>query len=253
MSRLANKLAVITGGNSGIGFATAQTFIAEGAKVIITGRNQTALTEAVQKLGDNAVGILADTANLAHTENLVSEISRKFGKVDVLFINAGIAKFAPIEASDEAFFDETININLKGAFFTSQKFLPILQDGASVIFNTTIAYHIGMPNSAVYAASKAGLLAFAKVLATEVSGRNIRVNSISPGPIATPIYSKLGFPQEALDAMGANLSSKTLLRRFGSSEEIAKVALFLASDDSSYMTGAELVVDGGLIVNPTDR
>lgn len=253
MNRLANKLAVITGGNSGIGFATAQTFIAEGAKVIITGRNQEALNEAVKALGDNAVAILADTANLTHTENLVSEISRKFGKVDVLFINAGIAKFAPIEASDEAFFDETININLKGAFFTTQKFLPILKDGGSIIFNTTIAYHVGMPNAAVYAASKAGLLAFAKVLATEVSARQIRVNSVSPGPIATPIYGKLGFPQEALDAMGANLSSKTLLRRFGSSEEIAKVALFLASEDSAYITGAELVADGGLLLNPTDR
>ncbi len=253
MSKLQNKLAVITGGNSGIGLATAKLFIQEGAKVIITGRNQKNVDEAIKLLGDNAVGILADTANIAHTDSLVKQISEKFGKIDVLFVNAGIAKFAPIDQTTEAFFDETININLKGAFFTSQKFVPILKDGASIIFNTTIAYHVGMPNASVYAASKAGLLAFAKVLATEVSTRGIRVNSVSPGPIATPIYSKLGFPQEAIDAMGSALSAKTLLGRFGEAEEIAKVALFLASNDSSYITGAEIIADGGLLLNPTDR
>jgi NAD(P)-dependent dehydrogenase (short-subunit alcohol dehydrogenase family) len=253
MSKLQNKLAVITGGNSGIGLATAKMFIAEGAKVIITGRNQKNIDEALKELGDNAVGILADTANLTHTNNLVKQITEKFGKVDVLFVNAGIAKFASIEQITEEFFDETININLKGAFFTAQKFIPILNDGSSIIFNTTIAFHVGMPNASVYAASKAGLLAYAKVLATEVSARSIRVNSVSPGPIATPIYDKLGFPQEAIEAMGANLSSKTLLKRFGQSDEIAKVVLFLASDDSSYITGIEIIADGGLLLNPTDR
>ncbi len=249
MSKLQNKLAVITGGNSGIGLATAKTFIQEGAKVIITGRNQKNIDEALKELGDNAVGILADTANLSHTTNLVKQISEKFGKVDVLFVNAGIAKFAPIEQTTEEFFDETININLKGAFFTAQKFIPILNDGGSIIFNTTVAFHVGMGGAGVYAASKAGLLAYAKVLATEVAPRQIRVNSVSPGPIATPIYDKMGFPQEALDAMGAALSAKTLLKRFGTSEDIAKVALFLASDDSSFVTGAEILADGGMLIN----
>jgi NAD(P)-dependent dehydrogenase (short-subunit alcohol dehydrogenase family) len=253
MNRLSNKIAVITGGNSGIGYATAQAFIAEGATVIITGRNQQAVDEATKNLGNKAIGILADTANLTHTAALVSRIAEMFGQIDVLFINAGIAKFAPIDQTTEALFDETMDINFKGAFFTTQKFLPILRAGASVIFNTTIAYHIGMPNAGVYAASKASLLAFAKVLATEVSARGIRVNAVSPGPIATPIYGKLGFPQEQVEAMGANLSSKTLLTRFGAADEVAKTALFLASDDSAYITGTELIVDGGLLVNPTDR
>jgi NAD(P)-dependent dehydrogenase (short-subunit alcohol dehydrogenase family) len=253
MSKLTNKVAVITGANSGIGYATAQSFIQEGARVVITGRNAQAVEDAVKSLGNQAIGIVANTADTSHTERLVKEVSERFGKVDILFVNAGIAKFAPIEVSTEEFYDETMNINLRGAFFTTQKFLPILKDGASVIFNTTIANHIGMPNSAVYSASKAGLLAFSKVLASEVSARKIRVNAISPGPIATPIYNKMGFPQEQMEAMGAHLQSKTLLTRFGTADEVAKTALFLASDDSAYITGAEIVIDGGLLVNPTDR
>lgn len=253
MSKLNNKVALITGGNSGIGFATAQAFIEEGARVIITGRNQTALDEAITKLGAQAVGILADASNLAHSTALAEKVKAQFGSIDVLFINAGIAKFAPVEHSDEAFLDEMMNINFKGAFFTVQNLLPLLNQGASVLFNTTVALSVGMPNSAVYAASKAALLSFARVLATELSPKGIRVNSISPGPISTPLYSKLGFPQEALEEFGKNISSKTLLGRFGTANEIAKAAVFLASSDASFITGTEIVVDGGLLVNPTDR
>jgi NAD(P)-dependent dehydrogenase (short-subunit alcohol dehydrogenase family) len=253
MSKLNNKVALITGGNSGIGFATAQAFIKEGARVIITGRNQTALDEAVVNLGAQAVGILADASNLAHSAALAEKVKAQFGSLDVLFINAGIAKFAPVEHSDEAFLDEMMNINFKGAFFTVQSLLPLLNQGASILFNTTVSLSVGMPNSAVYAASKAALLSFGRVLATELSPKGIRVNSISPGPISTPIYSKLGFPQEALDAFGKNVSSKTLLGRFGTADEIAKTAIFLASADASYITGTEIVVDGGILVNPTDR
>ncbi len=253
MSKLSNKVAVITGGNSGIGLATAKEFLANGAKVIITGRNQTALNEAVAQLGNQVTGLLADTANLSHTIALAEQVEKQFGKIDILFINAGIGKFAPVEQSSEAFFDETMNINFKGAFFTAQKFLPLLKDGASIIFNTTISLSIGMPNSSVYAASKGALLSFARVLATEVSARGIRVNSISPGPIATPILGKTGMSQETLDEFSKSLSAKTLLGRLGNAEEIAKTALFLASDDSSFITGSEIVVDGGILVNPVDR
>ncbi len=249
MTKLQGKVAVITGGNSGIGYATAQEFIQQGATVIITGRKEDLLQEAVQKLGSQAIGIVSDQADLKSTEALVARINEQYSKIDVLFINAGIAKFASVEETTEALFDETLNINFKGAYFTVQQFLPLLNEGSSIIFNATITASMGMQNGSAYSASKAALLSFAKVLASELAPRKIRVNSISPGPITTPIYSKMGMPEEVLDTLGQSLSNKTLLSRFGESAEIAKTALFLASEDSSYITGIEIVVDGGLLVS----
>ncbi len=253
MGKLENKVAVITGGNSGIGFATAQEFIAQGAKVIITGRRQAAIDEAIKQLGTNATGILADSGKMADIDALVAEVAAKFGKIDVLFSNAGVAQFAPVANVSEAFFDDMMDINFKGAFFLSQKMLPLLNDGGAIIFNTTIALNLGMPNSAVYAASKAAVSSLARVLATELAPRGIRVNTVSPGPIATEIQSKMGFPLEVVDIFNKTLASKTLLLRAGQSIEVGKVVAFLASNEASYLTGVEIPVDGGFLLNPADR
>lgn len=248
MGRLTNKIALITGGNSGIGYATAQELLAEGAQVIITGRNPEAVAQAAHELG--ATGIVADQMNMEQLDALVVQVKARFGRVDVLFMNAGVATFSPLDYADEAHYDTIMNTNVKGVYFTVKKFLPILNEGASIIFNTSVNANVGMPNSSVYAASKGALLSFNRVFATELASRRIRVNAISPGPVETPVYSKLGMPADDLAAFGATLSKKVLLGRFGQPGEIAKAVAFLASDDSSYITGTELVVDGGISVNP---
>lgn len=249
MSKLTNKVAVITGGNSGIGFATAQEFIAQGAKVVITGRKQTAIDEAVRELGSNATGILADTADLQHTEALVAKVKAQYGKVDVLFINAGVGSFFPLESATEQQFDQIMNINFKGAYFTLNKFLPLLKDGASVILLSSISATTGMANSSIYSASKAALNSLAKVAATELAPRKIRVNSVSPGPIETPIIDKMGLDAATRDGFTATMSNRIPLKRFGISGEVAKLVTFLASDDAGFITGADYVVDGGTVVN----
>jgi NAD(P)-dependent dehydrogenase (short-subunit alcohol dehydrogenase family) len=253
MANLANKIALITGGNSGIGFATAQEFIAQGAKVIITGKRQDALDEAVQQLGANATGILANSGSLADLDALAAQVAEKFGKIDVLFSNAGIAKFAPVSHVTEEGFDDMMNINFKGAFFLVQKLLPLINKGGSIIFNTTIALNLGMPNSSVYAASKAAVSSLARVLATEVAPLGIRVNSVSPGSIPTAIQGKMGFPPEIVEVFNKTLAGKTLMLRSGQAAEIATVVAFLASDAASYVTGVEIPVDGGFLINPADR
>ncbi|SHH39862.1 SDR family oxidoreductase [Flavobacterium defluvii] len=247
MKNLENKVAIVTGGNSGIGYAAAAELTAKGAKVIITGRNKEALAKAETEL--NVTGIVADQSDLKSIDNLVEEIKAKFGKIDIVFLNAGVASFAPVEFAPEDHYDTIMNVNTKGVYFTVQKLLPVLNDGGSIIFNTSVNAHLGMPNSSVYAASKAAVLSFNKVFAVELAPRKIRVNAVSPGPVETPLYGKLGLQKEEVEGFGAVLGEKILLKRFAQSEEIAKTVGFLASDNSSFITGTEIVVDGGLTVN----
>jgi len=247
MKSLENKVAIVTGGNSGIGYAAAADFVSKGAKVIVTGRNKEALAKAETEL--KVTGIVADQSDLKSIDNLVDEVKAKFGKVDILFLNAGIAAFAPLDSASEDHYDSIMNVNVKGVYFTVQKVLPILNDGGSIIFNTSVNAHVGMPNSSVYAASKAAVLSLNKVFAVELASRKIRVNAVSPGPIETPLYGKIGLEKEEVEGLGAALGEKILLKRFGQAAEVAKTVSFLASDDASFITGSEIVVDGGLIVN----
>ncbi|KRD12819.1 short-chain dehydrogenase [Flavobacterium sp. Root901] len=247
MKNLENKVAIVTGGNSGIGYAAAAELASLGAKVIVTGRNKEALAKAETEL--NVTGIAADQSDLKSIDNLAAEVKAKFGKVDILFLNAGVASFAPVELAPEDHYDTIMNVNTKGVYFSVQKLLPILNDGASIIFNTSVNAQLGMPNSSVYAASKAAVLSFNKVFAVELAPRKIRVNAVSPGPVETPLYGKLGLQKEEVEGFGAVLGEKILLKRFAQSSEIAKTVAFLASDDSSFITGTEIVVDGGLTVN----
>jgi NAD(P)-dependent dehydrogenase (short-subunit alcohol dehydrogenase family) len=246
MQALAGKVAVVTGGSSGIGLATAKLFVQSGAKVIITGRNQQALDQAVSELGDSVIAVRSDVSRLNDIESLFNTVAKKLGKVDILFANAGVAKFAPATDVSEQFYDELFNINVKGVFFTIQKAIPLLNDNASIILNTSVVNQAGLPNTSIYAASKAAVRSFGRSIAAELAGRGIRVNVVSPGPIATPIYGKLGLPKEAVDAFAASILSQVPMKRFGQPEEVAQTALFLASSASSFVTGVELSVDGGL-------
>lgn len=246
MGKLTGKVAVITGGNSGIGLATAKEFAEQGAQVVISGRDQKTLDRAATDLGPDVLAVRADVAQLADIDRLYSAVSVRFGRIDVLFANAGIGKFSPFEAVTEEFYDTILAVNLKGAFFTIQKALPLLSDGASIVLNTSINAHIGMPNSSVYAASKAALLSLARTLSAELVGRNIRVNAVSPGPVTTPIFDRLGLPPEVLEQTRQGILSQIPMKRFGRPEEIAKTVLFLASSDSSFLLGTEIVADGGM-------
>ncbi|HKG05495.1 MAG TPA: SDR family oxidoreductase [Pedobacter sp.] len=247
MKTLENKVILVTGGTSGIGLATAKYLAESGAKVIITGRNQSALDKAADETG--AAGIVSDQGNLEDIVKLAEIVKSKYGTVDGLFLNAGLANFSPLASASEAHFDSIMDLNVKGAFFTIQNFLPFLNDGGAIVFNASINANIGMPNSSVYAASKGAILSINKVLATELAPRKIRVNAISPGPVTTPLYGKLGLSEEEVAGFGTVLAEKILLKRFGQSEEIAKAVKFLISDDSAFITGTELVIDGGLTVN----
>lgn len=244
--KLENKIILITGGNSGIGYETAKESIEQGAFVVITGRNEAALKSALTELGPRASGVVADAGKLEDIEKSIAFVKSKHGKVDVLFYNAGIAALKPMEAFDLETYEETFNINVRGAFFTVQKALPLLSPGARIILNGSINAHIGMPNTTVYAASKAALISFAKTMTAELIGRKIRVNVVSPGPVETPLYGKLGFDSETLNQVATQIQSQIPLGRFGKSSEIAKVVCFLASEDSEYIVGTELIVDGGM-------
>lgn len=246
MKRLEGKIAVVTGGNSGIGLATAKRFLEEGARVAISGRNQKTLDEAVQTLGKEVLAIKADTAKLDEIEKFLATVNRKFGKIDVLFINAGVAKFAPLTETPEALFDEQFDINIKGAYFTIQKAVSHLNDGASIILNTSVAGQTGTPGTSAYSATKAALRSLARTAAAELSDRGIRVNTVAPGPIVTPIFGRTGLPQQVIDDWAKDLLGKVPMKRFGQPEEVAGAVAFLASSDSSYVTGVEINVDGGL-------
>ena len=244
--KLQNKIAVVTGGNSGIGFATAQAFKAQGARVVIIGRNPEAVKKAAQDIGGDTLGVTADVSRVADIDRAFQEIGEKLGRVDVLFVNAGVAKFVPLAETDEALFDEMTDANFKGAYFTVQRALPLLSEGASVIITSTTAVHFGMPGASVYAAGKAALNSLAKTFAIELAPKKIRVNVVSPGPIATPIFGKMGMTKEALEETAAGILAQVPLGRMGEAAEIAKAVTFLASDDSAFVTGTELLADGGL-------
>ena len=244
--KLNGKVAVITGGNSGIGLATAQVFIQEGAKVVIVGRNQQSLNEAVQTLGEKATAIQADVANLADLDRLYPTIKAQIGNVDVIVVNAGVAAVRPLAQVDEAHYDQIMNINVKGAYFTVQKALPVLNDGASIVLVASVASVTGTPGFSVYSASKAALRSLARTFSAELVERGIRVNAISPGPIETPIFGKMELPPEVAEEMGESILSKVPMKRMGKPEEMASAILFLACSDSSYVLGAELFADGGL-------
>lgn len=245
-STLRNKVAVVTGGNSGIGYATAEEFVAQGAQVIITGRNRAAVDAAASKLGSGTLGIIADQASLADTDALVNSVKEHFGKVDVLFVNAGIGAFIPVADATEEHFDSIMNTNFKGAYFTVQKFLPHLNDGASIILLSSINAFTSMAGSSVYSASKAALNALGRTLSSELAGRGIRVNVVNPGPIATPILSKAGMDEATVTAFQAAAAGRIPLNRIGESPEVAKLVAFLASSDASFITGSEYTIDGGL-------
>ena len=246
MNRLNNKLAVVTGGNSGIGYAAAKALIAEGARVIITGRRKEAVEKAAEELG--AIAFVADQANLDDLDLLKNEAEKQFGKVDILFVNAGITGgLIPIESMSVQNFDEVMNINFRGAYFTLNKFIPILNTGASVIFLSSIVASMYKPNSSVYQASKAALNSIAKTAAAELAPEKIRVNMISPGPIKTEIMNKAGLDEETLKGLNDHLISQIPLRKMGTPEEVAKLVVYLSdSSVSGFVTGSELIIDGGI-------
>jgi NAD(P)-dependent dehydrogenase (short-subunit alcohol dehydrogenase family) len=244
--KLQNKIAVITGGNSGIGLATAHEFKAQGARVIIIGRKPDAIAAAAKEVGGDTLGLVADVAKVAELAAAFQIIREKYGRIDVLFANAGIAKFLPFGEVTEEFFLEHTAINVKGAFFTAQKALPLLSEGASVIFTSSTVSHFGMPGSSVYSMTKAVLINLAKTLAVELAPKKIRVNVVSPGPIATPIFGKMGLPEAAVHELGGAILAQVPLARFGEASEIAKAVTYLASSDAAYVTGTELLVDGGM-------
>ena len=247
MKRLEGKVALVTGGNSGIGLATARRLREEGAKVVISGRNQKTLDEAVQKIGKDVLAVRADVSNTDDLDKLYAAISQKFGKIDVLFANAGIYKFAPATATTSELYDELFDINAKGVYFTIQKALPVLNDGASIIINTSIASQIGLVNGSVYAATKSALRSFTRSLAAELVDRKIRVNAVSPGPIDTPEgFARTGLPKEQVEQFVRDVIAKVPMKRIGQPSEIASAVAFLASTDASFITGAEVPVDGGL-------
>jgi NAD(P)-dependent dehydrogenase (short-subunit alcohol dehydrogenase family) len=246
VNRLQGKVAVVTGGNSGIGLATAKRLQEEGARVAISGRSKKTLDEAVKTLGNGVVAVEADVARLTDLDRLYAEISQKLGKIDVLFVNAGVAKFAPLAETSESVYDEQFDINIKGAYFTIQKALPFLNDGASIILNTSVADSQGNAGTSAYSATKAALRSLARTAAAELVGRGIRVNAVAPGPIVTPIFGRTGLTKEAFDEFAKAVVARVPMKRFGQPEEVAAAVAFLASQDASYITGIEINVDGGL-------
>lgn len=246
MSKLSGKIAVITGGNSGIGLATAKLFAQEGANVVITGRRKPELDAAVAEIGAKAIGVQGDVAKLGDLDRLYAEVKDRFGRIDVLFANAGVALTAPLDAVTEENFDLLFGVNVKGLLFTAQKALPLLVDGGAIVLNSSVANTKGMAGFGVYSATKAAVRSFARTWTAELKDRNIRVNVVSPGPIETPIFGKMGLHERQIEEFGAHVTNQVPLGRFGQVEEIAKAVLFLASSDSSYVAGVDLYVDGGM-------
>jgi NAD(P)-dependent dehydrogenase (short-subunit alcohol dehydrogenase family) len=246
MKRLEGKVAVVTGGNSGIGLETAKRFREEGARVAISGRSRKTLDEASKELGKETLVVQADVSKLQDADKLFSAVEQQFGKIDILFVNAGIAKFEPMSKVSEESYDEIFDINAKGAYFTIREALPHLNDGASIILNTSVVSHKGLATGSVYAGTKAAMRSFTRSLAAELIERNIRVNAVAPGPIQTPIFGRTGLSQEARDEFARNIVAAIPMKRMGKPEEVASAVAFLASQDASFITGVELNVDGGM-------
>jgi NAD(P)-dependent dehydrogenase (short-subunit alcohol dehydrogenase family) len=248
MDRFRGKVAVVTGGNSGIGLAAAKAFAREGAAVVITGRDEETLKAAGRDIGGGAIAIRADSSRMGDLDAVMSRIRKRFGKIDALFVNAGIGKFVPFDQVSEAFFDETVAVNLKGVFFTVQKSLPLMGPGSAVVLNASINAHKGMPGTTVYGATKAAVVNLAKTLSADLVERGIRVNAISPGPVESALLRRTGMSEEQLDQTREWIRNQVPLKRFARAEEIAGAVLFLCSGDSSYVVGAEIVIDGGMIL-----
>lgn len=238
------KTAVITGGTTGIGLATAKIFLGEGARVLVTGRNPKTLDAARAELGEGAIVFSSDAASLTDIDALAVKVRESFGTVDVLFVNAGFGRFVPFDQTTEAIYDEMFTLNAKGPYFTVQKLLPLMSEGSAVVLTTSIANEKGVPSVSAYGAAKAALRSFARTLAAELLPRGIRVNAVSPGPIETPSIGKMELPPEMADQVRAQVIEMVPMKRMGQAEEVAKAVAFLAFD-ATFTTGAELVVDGG--------
>ncbi len=244
--RFNEKVVVVIGGNSGIGLASAQAFALEGARVVVTGRDTATLARAAASLGGRALAVRCDVSDLRAIEALMSEIREKLGRIDVLFVNAGVGAFIPIEAVTEADWDRPMAVNLKGVFFTVQKALPLMSSGGAIVLNSSIGWKKGIPTGSVYAASKAGVRALGRNFAAELVGRGIRVNVVSPGPVETPIIGRTaGLSPEMIPELRKQMRENTPMKRMGEPAEVARAALFLASDEASFITGVDLLVDGG--------
>ncbi|MEC3876462.1 SDR family oxidoreductase [Chryseobacterium salviniae] len=248
MKNFNDKFALITGGTKGMGFATAQKFIHYGGKVIITGRSEEGVKTALEQLGSNASGIVSDAATIQDIMNLRNKVEKLTGNIHLVFANAGYGKFAPIENVDERHFDELFNMLVKGSFFTVQQMLPLMRKGSSVVFNTSFVTEVGMPNFSVYSAAKSAVQSFIKTFATELSAKGIRVNGISPGHIKTNIFENTGLDPEHINEAVKNIIASIPFKRQGTPEEIADAVLFLASEEASYIHGAELRIDAGVSV-----
>jgi len=245
-NRFKDKVAVVTGGNSGIGLAAAKAFVREGAKVAITGRSDDTLKSAQKELGPDALVIKADMSKIPEIQAAMNQVRSKFGRIDALFVNAGIGRFVPFEEVTEQFFDETMATNLKGLYFTVQKAAPLFSKGAAVVLNASVNAHIGMPASSVYGASKAAVVNLAKTLSADLLARGVRVNVVSPGPIITPIIDRMGLPEKETRELKERIAGQVPLKRFGHPDEIASAVLYLSSPESAFVVGTELIVDGGM-------
>ena len=248
MKRFEGKVAMVTGGNSGIGLAAAKAFAREGAQVAVTGRDEGTLKNAEKEIGSGALAIRADAARIADLDAAMAKVRDQFQRIDALFVNAGIGKFVPIAEVTEAMFDEIVTINLKGAFFTVQKALPLMARGSAVVLNASINAHIGLPGTTVYGATKAAVVNMAKTMSADLAERGIRVNAVSPGPVETPIFGRAGISSEQSRQTKEWLQNQTLVKRMAEPEEIAEAVLYLSSDVSSFVVGTELVIDGGMTV-----
>ena len=246
MRRLEGKTALITGGTTGIGRATAELFIEHGARVVITGQDAKRVAETAEALGPQAIGVRADVSVAADMDQLAATLKSHFGQLDIVFANAGIAKPRPIGEVDDAHIDEQLAVNIKGVIYTVQKTLPLLRNPASIILTASTVAELGVANMSVYAATKAAVRSLARSLSAELTPQGVRVNVVSPGPIVTPIFGKMGLPDATVQAWAGELTAKLPVGRFGQPIEVAKAVLFLASDDSSYMLGENILVDGGM-------
>jgi NAD(P)-dependent dehydrogenase (short-subunit alcohol dehydrogenase family) len=243
-----SKLAIITGGSTGIGLASAQRLAKDGWRVIITGRNAQNLADAKTSIGANAIAVQADTANLADLPKVVDAVKAAGGKIDFAFVNAGVALFAPYDQVTPEFFDNQFSINVRGAFFTLQALAPLVVDGGSIAVNASIVKDVAFPGSTVYSASKAAVASIAKTMAAELAARRIRVNVVSPGPISTPIYGKLGMPEDQLNGFASTMQNALPLKRFGEAPEVGDLVAFLAGDNSRFITGVDIPIDGGFLL-----